>query len=142
MFDHLQIKVADLRDSRRFYVPLLAALKYEVVLEIEGVVVGIGIDTHNMFEIRQAGSDAPLTTSVHVAFSAPSKTAVDQFYAKALQMGAKDNGPPGFRPEYEDGYYAAFVIDPNGHNLEAVWTSEEPSARGARTTRASGGPGS
>lgn len=123
MFDHIQIKVSDLDRSRRFYVPVLATLKYEVVFEIEDFVVGIGTDPHNMFEIRQEDGDAPLTTSVHVAFTAPSREAVDRFYATALELAAKDNGPPGFRPEYEEGYYAAFVIDPDGHNLEAVWTS-------------------
>jgi catechol 2,3-dioxygenase-like lactoylglutathione lyase family enzyme len=125
MFDHLQIKVTDLEECRAFYEAVLAALGYRIVFEVEGV-VGIGTSTHDMFEIRQAGDDAPLSSAVHVAFTAPSRRAVDEFHRAALARGARDNGPPGLRPEYEPGYYAAFVIDPNGHNLEAVFMESPP----------------
>ena len=121
MFDHVQIKVEDLSGSRRFYEAVLGALGYKVVFEEEGVVVGIGTSPHDMFEVRQASSSAPLSKSTHIAFVARSEAAVRAFHSTALAHGATDNGLPGLRPIYEEGYFAAFVIDPNGHNLEAVF---------------------
>lgn len=121
MFDHVQIKVDDLEGSRPFYEAVLGALGYKVVFDVEGVVVGIGTDPHNMFEIRQAEADVAVSKSTHIAFSAQSEAAVRAFHAVALVHGATDNGAPGLRPQYEPGYFAAFVIDPNGHNLEAVF---------------------
>lgn len=121
MFDHVQIKVSDLTANRPFYETVLGILGYTVVLEYEGYVVGFGNDPHDMFEVAQASDDAPLSHAVHVAFKAQSKEAVDEFHKTAIGHGAKDNGAPGLRPDYEPGYYAAFVIDPNGHNLEAVF---------------------
>jgi catechol 2,3-dioxygenase-like lactoylglutathione lyase family enzyme len=120
MFDHVQIKVADFRRSRAFYAAVLATLGYKTVLEFERC-VGFGNHPHDMFEIRQADADAPLSAAVHLAFIAPSEQAVRAFHATALELGATDNGAPGLRPEYEAGYFAAFVIDPDGHNLEAVF---------------------
>lgn len=122
MFDHVQIKVEDLQKSRAFYEPVLGTLGYGIVLDIEGVVVGFGKSPHNMMEIRQADSRAPLSRSVHIALVAKSREAVQRFYQTALENGAKDNGPPGLRPEYEEGYFAAFVFDPDGHNIEAVFS--------------------
>jgi len=121
MFDHVQIKVEDLNKSRPFYEAVLGALGYEVVFEAEGVVVGIGNNPHDMFEIRQATASVPVSKATHIAFIAKSETAVRAFHSAALAHGATDNGPPGLRPIYEEGYFAAFVIDPNGHNLEAVF---------------------
>jgi catechol 2,3-dioxygenase-like lactoylglutathione lyase family enzyme len=121
MFDHVQIKVEDLSGSRRFYEAVLGALGYKVVFEAEGIVVGIGNHPHDMFEVRHAGASAPLSKATHIAFVAKSEAAVRAFHATALAHGATDNGPPGLRPIYEEGYFAAFVIDPNGHNLEAVF---------------------
>ena len=125
MFDHIQIKVSDLQRSRVFYQKVLGTLGYSVVLEIEDVVVGIGTNAHNMFEIRQAGPDAPLSQSVHVAFVAKSEDDVRRFHAMALHCGATDNGAPGLRPDYEEGYFAAFIVDPDGHNVEAVFSSKQ-----------------
>lgn len=121
MFDHVQIKVNDLSKSRAFYEAVLGSLGYRVVLEIKDVVVGFGTNPHDMFEISRVSEDALLSRSVHVAFTAASKEHVHAFYKTALANGAKDNGAPGLRPEYEPGYFAAFVIDPDGHNLEAVY---------------------
>jgi catechol 2,3-dioxygenase-like lactoylglutathione lyase family enzyme len=121
MFDHVQIKVEDLDGSRRFYEAVLGALGYKVVFEAEGVVVGIGNHPHDMFEVRQATASVPVSTATHIAFIAKSEAAVRAFHSTALAHGATDNGPPGLRPIYEEGYFAAFVIDPNGHNLEAVF---------------------
>lgn len=121
MFDHVQIKVEDLVSSRTFYEAVLKSLGYGIVLEFEDVVVGFGNNPHNMFEVRQADADAPVSKATHIGFVAKSEEAVRAFHSTALAHGARDNGVPGFRPHYEEGYYAAFVIDPNGHNLEAVF---------------------
>ena len=122
MFDHVQIKVSDFQKSRAFYEAVLGVLGYGIVLEDE-VVVGFGLHPHDMFEIRQADDEAPLSHAVHLAFVASNEDAVRAFHATALKHGAKDNGAPGLRPEYEDGYFAAFVIDPDGHNIEAIYSS-------------------
>lgn len=120
LFNHVQIKVQDLKNSRNFYDSIMAALEYPVVLEIQDTVVGYGTSVHDMFEIRQATEEKHLSQSVHLAFNAPNSQTVDSFYQIALSKGAICNGKPGFRPQYEPGYYAAFVIDPDGHNLEVV----------------------
>jgi predicted lactoylglutathione lyase len=99
----------------------MAALGCKVVLEINDVVIGYGTSVHDMFEIRQFDDKSALSGHVHLAFNAYSKEDVDAFYYKALANGGKCNGEPGFSPQYEDGYYAAFVIDPDGHNIEAVY---------------------
>ncbi|MGE0009595.1 MAG: VOC family protein [Candidatus Babeliales bacterium] len=121
VFNHVQIKVLDLNHSHQFYKLIMGILGYNVVLEIKDTVIAYGTSVHDMFEIRQATNDAKLSQSVHIAFNAATSEMVDAFYQTALQNGAKCNGRPGFRPEYEEGYYAAFVIDPNGHNIEAVY---------------------
>ena len=122
MFDHIQIKVSDFAKSRPFYEAIMKTLGYGVVFEEDGVVVGFGTSPHDMFEIRQASEKVPLSSATHVAFVAKSEGAVRAFHKTALELGAKDNGAPDFR-DYEPGYFAAFVIDPNGHNLEAVCKS-------------------
>ena len=121
LFNHVQIKVKNLANSRRFYGSIMRVLGYHMVLDIENTVIGYGTNIHDMFEIRQANNEALLSQSVHLAFNAPNMQMVDDFYYTAVEKGAKCNGAPGFRPEYEEGYYAAFVIDPDGHNIEAVY---------------------
>lgn len=120
MFDHVQIKVNNLAKSRPFYEAVLGSLGYRVVFEIEDVVVGFGTNPHDMFEIAQSTADSPESKSTHIAFIAKSEDTVRTFHTTALAHGATDNGAPGLR-DYEPGYFAAFVIDPNGHNLEAVY---------------------
>ena len=120
MFDHVQIRVRSLEVSRAFYHAIMEVLDHKVVLEFDGVVIGYGPDPHNMFEIRQSGSDSPLSKSVHVAFRAQSDQVVREFHKAGLDHGGKCNGEPGLRPHYEEGYYAAFILDPDGHNIEAV----------------------
>ncbi len=120
MFDHVQIKVDDLAKSRSFYEAVLGELGYKNVFEIEGVVIGFGTSPHDMLEISQSGKDLPISKSIHIALVAKSEQAVQDFHKTALAQGAVDNGVPGLR-DYEPGYFAAFVIDPNGHNLEAVF---------------------
>ena len=124
LFNHVQIKVKDLEKSRKFYGPVMAALEYKMVLEIEGVVIGYGTSVHDMFEIRQFDEKSPLSERVHLAFNASCKEDVDAFYKIALANGGKCNGEPGLRYQYEEGYYAAFVIDPDNHNIEAVYSEK------------------
>lgn len=123
LFNHVQIKVKNLKNSQLFYNSIMNILGYQVVFEIENTVVGYGTDIHDMFEIRQATSETPVSRSIHLAFNAPSLQSVDEFYHSAIENGAKCNGKPGLRPEYEEGYYAAFVIDLDGNNIEAVYKS-------------------
>ncbi len=121
IFNHIQIKVKNLGISKAFYDQIMSALGYNQVLDIPDVVIGYGTSVHDMFEIRQADEDALLSHAVHIAFNAKDRKSVDAFYRVALENGATCNGKPGLRPEYEDGYYAAFILDPDGHNIEAVY---------------------
>jgi predicted lactoylglutathione lyase len=82
-----------------------------------GDAVGLGRDRKPSFWL---GASAEKCTPLHLAFTAESRRQVDEFYRRALAAGGKDNGPPGLRPHYHAGYYAAFVIGPDGHNVEAV----------------------
>ena len=84
IFNHVQIKVKDLGRSRKFYGPVMAALGYKMVLEIEGIVIGYGTSAHDMFEIRQFDKKSPLSEHVHLAFNASCKEDVDAFYKSAL----------------------------------------------------------
>ncbi|NQY42047.1 MAG: VOC family protein [Legionellales bacterium] len=120
LFNHIQIKVEDLEISKNFYDSIMKILGYQTVLEIDNTVVGYGTSVHDMFEIRQASNESKLSVAVHIAFNAASMQQVELFYQTAMENGAKCNGIPGFRPEYEDGYYSAFIIDPDGNNVEAV----------------------
>jgi catechol 2,3-dioxygenase-like lactoylglutathione lyase family enzyme len=116
VFDHVEINVSDLDASRRFFEAALAPLGYEIAFE-----------SPELVDMRAAGrSDFglvrrdPVGPTVHLGFAAPDRAAVDAFHVAALAAGAKDNGNPGLRPEYGESYYAAFVIGPDGHNIEAV----------------------
>ena len=129
MLDHLGFTVADYARSRSFYERALAPLNMGVVMEVtkeqtgayEGC--GFGPPGKPMFWVGvgtgQAGS------GMHIAFTAMSRAQVDAFYAEAIAAGGRDNGPPGLRPHYHPNYYGAFVIDPDGHNLEAVCHAPE-----------------
>ena len=114
--DHLTLTVRDLAASRRFYAAALAPWGAREE-ELDGT-FAFGPPGAEDF-VLQAGE--PPTTPVHVAFLAPDEATVDAFHAAALAAGATDNGAPGPRPRYHPGYYAAFVLDPDGHNVEAVY---------------------
>ncbi len=124
MLDHIGIAVSDLGRSRRFYAAALEPLSYRVMKE-GSASVGLGVpggsggspDPGGDFWISQGAPRRPLT---HFAFSAASREAVDAFFAAALGAGGVDNGRPGLRPRYHAHYYAAFILDPDGYNLEAV----------------------
>ncbi|MFD1882176.1 VOC family protein [Paracoccus pacificus] len=124
MIDHIGLAVSDLDRARDFYLAALGPLGIAVVMEVteemtggHGAHLGLGRDGNPFFWI---GTGKPATTGCHVAFVAVDSAAVDAFYKAAMAAGGRDNGAPGPRPEYSPGYYAAFVIDPDGNNIEAV----------------------
>ncbi len=110
--DHVAIRVRDLEASRRFYLAALAPLDFGLVYSGEGI-ASFGAEGIDDFTI--IGSATP-STGVHVAFAARDRAAVDAFYTSALEAGGEDNGAPGLRPAYR----AAFVLDFDGNNIEAV----------------------
>ena len=114
MLDHVAIPVRDLEASRKLYEPLFEGLGAKVVMEWPGGVL-YGTDD-GMVALRQSEQVMPL----HIAFRTADRSAVDAFHETALAAGASDNGAPGVRSDYHESYYAAFVIDPDGHNIEAV----------------------
>jgi len=114
MIDHLTVRVRDVQKSKAFLTAALAPLGYEVLME-HGEYLGLGADKKPDLWIAP-GKQEPL----HLAFAAKDRKAVDGFYKAAIKAGAKDNGKPGVREDYHPYYYGAFVIDPDGHNLEAV----------------------
>jgi len=116
MFDHIGIAVADVPASRAFYVAALAPLGIGVAMEF-GDQVGLGRDGQPQFWFGGGGKPPG---HLHLAFAARSREEVRAFHAAALKAGARDNGAPGLRPDYHPNYYGAFVIDLNGHNIEAV----------------------
>ena len=117
MIDHVGLRVSDYAASKAFYVAALGPLGYEVVLEFEGHAGGLGVGGKPDFWIVEG---TPPATLVHVAFASPDRPTVDAFHATALAAGGQDNGAPGLRPHYHEHYYGAFVIDPDGNNVEAV----------------------
>jgi catechol 2,3-dioxygenase-like lactoylglutathione lyase family enzyme len=119
MIDHIGLSVSDYGRSKAFYLAALAPLGYELVMEVReaGPHAGFGLGGKPDFWI---GTGKATTAGAHVAFAAPDRTTVRAFYQAALDAGARDNGPPGLRPEYHPTYYGAFVLDPDGHNVEAV----------------------
>jgi catechol 2,3-dioxygenase-like lactoylglutathione lyase family enzyme len=110
----------DLERSAAFYDAALAALGYRRVLDAPGF-AGYGAeDGRDKLALKQSTQSRPAGPGFHLALAAPSREAVDAFHAAALRHGATDNGLPGLRPHYGPRYYAAFIIDPDGHRLEAV----------------------
>lgn len=131
MIDHLGVPVTDLARTTEFYAKALAPLGYGMVMEVSAVETGrggaVGFGAPGKGEEYQSGKPSfwigegePLAGRIHVAFVAPSRAAVDAFYRAAIAAGGKDNGPPGLRPHYHVNYYAAFVLDLDGNNIEAV----------------------
>lgn len=117
MFDHIGIKVRDLQASAAFYTAVLAPLGH-VRGHADEACVGFGPAAAPALWLY--ASDAPVGPGSHIALRAADPAAVDRFHRAALQAGGRDNGPPGPRPHYSATYYAAFVIDPDGNNVEAV----------------------
>jgi catechol 2,3-dioxygenase-like lactoylglutathione lyase family enzyme len=118
MIAHTSLTVSDYRKSKAFYVAALAPLGYRNNME-HGSAGGFNDGKNTDFWISEEESVIPL----HLAFLARSAQQVRDFHQAALGAGAKDNGAPGYR-DYSPGYYAAFVLDPDGNNIEAVWFDE------------------
>jgi catechol 2,3-dioxygenase-like lactoylglutathione lyase family enzyme len=117
MLDHVTLKVTNLETSIAFYDAALAPLGIERLYHVEGQFAGYGVAPKAFFWI---GGGANAITGSHIAFTAPSRAAVEMFYVAAKAAGGIDNGVPGPRPHYHEHYYGAFVLDPDGHNIEAV----------------------
>ena len=123
MIDHTSINVTDYARSRAFYRQVLASLNYELLLEVPADVTPNGNDAAGFGENGKpdfwiaAAASAP---HQHLAFRARSRAIVDAFYQAGLAAGGRDNGAPGPRPHYHPNYYGAFILDPDGHNIEAV----------------------
>jgi catechol 2,3-dioxygenase-like lactoylglutathione lyase family enzyme len=120
MLHHISLGVRDLDVAAAFYDAALGALGYRRVFA-DRTAVGYGIEEgKDKFCIKLRSGAAAPGAGFHLAFSAASREAVDAFHAQALAAGGQDNGGPGPRPDYGKHYYAAFVIDPDGHHVEAV----------------------
>lgn len=123
MIDHVGFPVFDYERSKAFYLKALAPLGYVLIMEVEQETeqgfpaAGFGIGRKPDFWI---GGEGGLHRALHVAIQAKDRATVDAFYQAALAAGGRDNGAPGLRPHYHPDYYAAFVLDPDGHNIEAV----------------------
>jgi catechol 2,3-dioxygenase-like lactoylglutathione lyase family enzyme len=125
MLDHLGFAVADLDRARQFYAQALAPLGYAVIVDSQfggKRFVGMGAGGKPDFWLEEGAKTGP---RLHIAFQAGTRATVDAFYRAALGAGGSDNGAPGLRPHYHPNYYGAFVIDPEGHNMEAVCHSPQ-----------------
>lgn len=120
LIDHIQLAVRDLRASESFYTAVMSVLGIPVLSTDNGYFIAD--------ELTVSSADSPtasgeLTGRHHLAFQAKDRETVDAFYSAALAHGGRDNGPPGIRA-YHPGYYAAFVLDPDGNNIEAVYQGD------------------
>jgi len=126
-FDHVSLGCRDLAASIAFYDAVLAPLGYTRGITMERAAAWgtpRGTDGERLWLVAPAPGEAPLAArGSHVALVAPGRAAVDAFWQAALAAGAKPNGAPGLRPEYSPDYYAAFVLDPDGHKIEAMCRS-------------------
>lgn len=120
MIDHIQLVVADLAKSKAFYEAVLGAIQIPIAMATDEF-----FNADELFvSTRQSRASAgALTGRVHLAFATRDKAAVERFYEAGLRAGGRDNGKPGPRP-YHPGYYAAFLLDPDGNNIEIVYHGE------------------
>ena len=122
MIDHLSVVVRDYETSKAFYLQALAPTGHSRLAELPATPAG---QRASAGFCHADGSDFWIsqgepTTPIHIAFRVSSRAAVDAFYKAAIAAGGRDNGAPGLRPHYHANYYGAFVLDPDGHNIEAV----------------------
>jgi predicted lactoylglutathione lyase len=124
MIDHTGVNVSEIEKSKAFYLAALAPIGYRILMEFSkevtgsASVVGFGEPPKADFWLAEGAPNKP---EVHVAFRASSRKQVDEFYEAAMKAGGRDNGPPGLRAHYHPNYYGAFVLDPDGHNIEVVF---------------------
>jgi catechol 2,3-dioxygenase-like lactoylglutathione lyase family enzyme len=116
MIDHIGLRTNQFDKLAAFYEKALAPLGYSKLVQFDDA-AGFGRDKKPSFWL---GASDGAVSSLHIAFVSPTRAAVKAFYDAALAAGARDNGKPGLRPDYHANYYAAFVIDPDGNNIEAV----------------------
>ncbi len=121
MIDHTGVSVSDVAKSKAFFRAALEPLGYAVIMEWEQY-AGFGVPPKPDFWIGQGKPNVP---PIHVAFRAANRKQVDAFYKAAMAAGGRENGPPGLRPHYHANYYGAFVLDPDGNNIEAVCHTPE-----------------
>lgn len=130
--DHISLSVQDYDKAKAFYTAALAPLRMIAVMEFPmdngSKVMGLGADSKPFLWVSGGGK----ATHTHIAIRAETREQVDAFYAAAMAAGGTDNGAPGVRPHYHEYYYAAFVLDPEGHNIEAVVHAPPMAARAAR----------
>ena len=122
MIDHVGFSVSDYLRARSFYEKALAPLGYGLIMEVTAEQTGqpaAGFGSGGKPDLW-IGGEGMLQPPVHIAIVAKDRQMVDAFYRAALAAGGKDNGAPGLRPHYHPNYYAAFALDPDGHNIEAV----------------------
>ncbi|WP_282268121.1 VOC family protein [Stenotrophomonas sp. PS02298] len=120
MLHHVSFPVRDLALSGAFYDAALGALGFRRVFE-DDTAIGYGlVDDEDLFCLKLRDDASAASAGFHLAFAAPDRPAVDRFHASALAIGGSDNGAPGLRTDYGAHYYAAFLIDPDGHRIEAV----------------------
>jgi len=123
MIDHAGLHVSDPKKSRAFYNEALKPLGYSVLMEIPRehtgglTILGYGVAPMPDFWVTEGTPEKP---AIHIAFHAGTRAQVDAFYKAAMAAGGRDNGGPGLRPHYHPSYYGAFVLDPDGHNIEVV----------------------
>ena len=123
MIDHTGVIVSDFEKSKKFYAEALAPIGFQKLLEFPAEVTGhmdvagFGEPPKPEFWISRGIPNVP---PMHIAFRVSERVQVDAFYAAAIAAGGRDNGPPGIRAQYHPDYYGAFVLDPDGHNIEAV----------------------
>jgi catechol 2,3-dioxygenase-like lactoylglutathione lyase family enzyme len=117
MLDHITLKISNIARSKVFYDATLKPLGITHLYGEAESFAGYGVAPKAFFWIGRAPA---AITGTHVAFKAPNRAVVDAFYAAAIAAGGTDNGKPGLRPQYHPDYYGAFVLDPDGHNIEAV----------------------
>jgi catechol 2,3-dioxygenase-like lactoylglutathione lyase family enzyme len=122
MFDHITLSVSDYKKSKEFYSKILKPLGYELVMEFEDDTACFGEGKKPSFIIHPKGKTTP---KLHIAFKSKNRAGVDAFYQAAIAAGGKDNGAPGIRAEYHPNYYAAYIYDFDGHNIEAVCHNSE-----------------
>ena len=132
MIDHISLRVSDFDKALAFYAAALRPLGYEVVMTFPGAA---GLGEHGKPDFWITATDKP-TNPTHVAIAAE-RPKVNAFYKAALRAGGRDNGAPGLREHYHPNYYGAFVLDPEGNNIEACWhLPEAPKAKPAPKAKA------
>ncbi len=123
MIDHLSVVVSDYAKSKTFYLRALASTGHSRLVELPATQAGRGPSAgfcHEDGSDFWIGQGEAIKPPIHIAFRVSSRAAVDAFHEAAIAAGGRDNGAPGLRPQYHPHYYGAFVLDPDGHNIEAV----------------------